>query len=87
MHWRGGDEKQRRKKIEDKDAEEDEWGRGGRELINWLKDTHILFSVTLSGGPGGIMWRWGGRLQGLERSDTGAAFPNQGIALIRLQRR
>lgn len=41
------------RKERDKDAR-------GRELINWLKDTHILFSMTLSGGKGG----GGGRREG-----------------------
>lgn len=35
------------RKERDKDAR-------GRELINWLKDTHILFSMTLSGGD--VTW-------------------------------
>lgn len=79
-----GDEKQRWKKEKIKTKEDED--QGGRELINWLKDTHILFSVMLSGGQSDVTWRRGGRLQGLGKSDMAATYPKQGIALIGPQR-
>lgn len=44
-------ERAMRNKQERKEGDKD---ARGRELINWLKDTHILFSMTLSGGD--VTW-------------------------------
>lgn len=53
----------------------------GRELINWSKDTHILFSMTLSGGDV-TWWEAEGFGEGVARGTD--VLANQGLAPIRL---